>query len=147
MTNHFELAPSSRRQDWEKALAFAFASGAPALVSLYLLSGQNTLIALIAGSVCFLGVFLVALSISTTAAGRLAVQGDTLLFTSGHLSLGVPLADLDLASARAGDDASSSLRLITRADHAVTIPRRAGRAIVVTPLHPAEFIADLRRLA
>lgn len=147
MTNHFELAPISRRQDWEKALAFAFASGAPALVSLYLLSGQNTLIALIAGSVCFLGVFLVALSISTTAAGRLAVQGETLLFTSGHLSLGIPLADLDLASARTGDDASASPRLITRAAHAVTIPRRDGRAIVVTPLHPAEFIADLRRLA
>ena len=105
MTNHFELDPISRRQDWEKALAFAFASGAPALVSLYPLFRKNPLIALVAGSVRFLGVFLVALSSSTTAAGQLAVRGVTLRFTSGHLSLGVPLADLDLASARAGDEA------------------------------------------
>jgi hypothetical protein len=147
MSTIIELAPVSRRQNWEKALAFAFATGAPALVSLYLLSDRNPLIALIAGSVCFLGVFVVALSISTANTGRLAVQEDQLLFTDGHLSLGVPLADLDVASARTGDDPDASPRLITRPDHAVTIPRRTGRAVVVTPLHPVEFIEKLRRLA
>jgi len=145
MHTRFELAPTSRRQDWEKAFAFAFAIGAPAYFSLYLLSDRSLPIALIAGSVCFVGVFIVALAVSTTSPGHLALLDDAVQLDSGHLHLRVPLAELDLAAARLGDDADASPRLITRAAHAVTIPRHSGPALVVTPLDSAAFIQTLRQ--
>lgn len=144
MTTRFELAPASRRQDWEKAFSFAFAVGAPAYVSLWLISAGNLPITLIAGSVCFVGVFLVALAISTSSPGRLALIDGTFQLESGHLHLRIPLAELDLAGVRLGDDTDASPRLVTRAAHAVTIPRHTGLPMVVTPLDSAAFIQTLR---
>lgn len=144
MTTRFELAPASRGRDWEKALAFAFATGAPAYASLWLISSGSLPVTLITGSVCFVGVFFVALAISTGSPGRLALSDDTFQLESGHLNVRIPLAELDLSHVRLGDDAEASPRLVTRASHAVTIPRRAGSPLVVTPLDSTALIQALR---
>lgn len=148
MHHRFELAPASRRADWPKALAFAIATGAPAYVAIYLIGDHNLALTAIVGSICFLGTFIVGLAMSTGSSGHLALTGDSLLLQSGHLHACVPLAELDLAAARVGIPletlSSPGLRLDTRTSHAVTIPRRHGPAVVVTPLDPAEFIRTLR---
>lgn len=144
MTTHIELAPASCRQDWEKACAFAIAAGAPAYVSLWLISARSVPVTLIAGTICLVGVFIVALSVSTRSSGRLTLIDDCFQFDGGSVHLRVPLAELNLAAARPGDDAKASPRLVTRVSHAVTIPRHAGVPVVVTPLDSAGFLQALR---
>lgn len=145
-TQSFEIAPRSRVNDWDKALAFAIAPAAPTFAAIYYFAGGLPL-ALIVTAACFVGTFLCALTLASTPLGRLLVTEQALVLDSGHLHASVQLTELDLGAARLGDTNTAALRLQTRLDHAVTIPRRDGSAIVVTPLFPDEFLRALRAAA
>ncbi len=146
MNTIFPLAPRSRRHDIDKALAFAIAPAAPTFAAIYFFADQLQL-ALIVTSVCFVGTFICALTLASTPLGRIVLTGDTLQLDSGSLHARVPLASLDLASARLGAHPSPSLRLDTRAAHAVTIPARSGPPLVVTPLDRDAFLRTIHHLA
>lgn len=139
----FELAPRSRRHDWDKALAFAIAPAAPSFAAIYFFADSLALACAVT-AVCLAGTFLCALTLASTPLGRVAVTRDALVLDSGFLHARVPLAELDLAAARAGAARDAGLRLATREENAVTIPRRAGPALVVTPLNRDAFLAELR---
>jgi hypothetical protein len=142
----FELAPRSRRHDWDKALAFAIAPAAPSVAAIYFFTESPALAAAV-GTVGLIGTFLCAITLASTPLGRIALTRDALVLDSGFLHARVPLAELDLAAARLGTDATASLRLSTRDAHAVTIPRRTGPALVVTPLDRDTFLATLKTLS
>ncbi len=145
MNTSFELAPRSRRHDWDKALAFSIAPAAPSFAAIYFFA-DSLWLAIIVTTICLIGTFLCAITLASTPLGRLAITRDTLLLDSGFLHARIPLAELDLAGARAGTDEGADLRLATSTSHAVTIPRRAGPALVVTPLNRDAFLATLRSL-
>lgn len=146
MNTLFELAPRSRIHEWDKALAFAIAPAAPAFAAIYLFADDLVLAAIVSVA-CFVGVAICAFVISSTPLGRLAIADGALVLDSGFLHVRVPLAELDLAAARPGATPDADLRLATRAENAVTIPRRAGGpALVVTPLDREAFLATLKSL-
>lgn len=142
----FELAPLSRRYNWDKALAISLTPSAPAAVAIWFVTNQNLPVTVIVTTVCFIGTLLVALTLGLTQVGRLTLTPETLRLRSGFLENSVLLADLDLAAARRADDPTANPRLVTRPDHAITIPRRTGPPVVVTPLEPDQFLKVLHRL-
>ncbi len=142
----FELAPRSRRHNWDKAMAFAIAPAAPTFAAVYFLAENITLASVVAG-IGFVGTAICAWTISSTPLGRATLTPDELLLESGFLQTRVPLAELDLAAARPGDTAEASPRLDTRTESAVTIPRHQGPAVVVTPLNRDAFLTALRARA
>lgn len=146
MNTVFQLAPRSRRHDIDKALAFAIAPSAPSFAAIYFYADALPL-AIIVTAVCFLGTFICALTLASTPLGRIVLTSDSLLLDSGNLHARVPLASLDLAAARLGADPAASLRLDTRAAHAVTIPARSGAPLVVTPLEHDAFLRSIQSLA
>lgn len=145
MTTLFELAPASRRNDWDKALAFAIAPAAPTFAAIYLFAGGFVLAAVVTGA-CFVGTFLCAWTLASTPPGRLELTEDALLLRSGFLRARVPLAELNLGAIRLGDQDAASPRLVTLAPHAVTIPRRAGPPLVVSPLDTEAFLLTVQKL-
>ena len=142
-TASFELAPASRRHDWDKALAFAIAPAAPTFAAIYFFAGGLALAAIVTGA-CFVGTFLCAYTLASTPLGRLELDRDSLLLRSGFLQTRIPLTELDLPAVRLGDHDSASPRLVTLARHAVTIPRRSGPPLVVSPLDTDAFLLALR---
>ena len=146
MLTFFELAPRSRRNDWDKALAFSIAPAVPTFAAIYFFAGGPVL-ATIVTAACFVGTFLCALTLASTPLGRIALTEDELRLDSGFLHTRIPLCELDLDAARAGDDTMASPRLVTAVSYAVLIPRRVGPPIVVTPLNRDAFISTLRTLS
>lgn len=145
MTTLFELAPATRRHDWDKALAFAIAPAAPTFAAIYFFAGGFPLAAIVTGA-CFVGTFLCAFTLASTPLGRLELTDDALLLKSGFLHTRIPLAELNLAATRLGDHDSASPRLVTLAPHAVTIPRHAGPPLVVSPLDTESFLLTVQNL-
>jgi hypothetical protein len=145
-TTSFALAPATRRHDWDKALAFAIAPAAPTFAAIYFFAGGFPLAAIVTGA-CFIGTFLCAFTLASTQVGRLELTEDALLLKSGFLQNRIPLCDLDLSATRLGDHDSASPRLVTIAHHAVTIPRRSGPPLVVSPLHPDSFVITIQNLS
>ncbi len=146
MNTVFELAPRSRRHDWDKALAFAIAPAAPSFAAIYFFADSLALASAVT-AVCLAGTFICALTLASTPLGRVALTREALLLDSGFLRARVPLAELDLAAARPGAARDADLRLATREANAVTIPRRSGPALVVTPLDRDGFLSALKTLA
>ena len=142
----FELAPRSRVHDWDKAIAFAIAPAAPTFAAIYFFTDELALASIVT-AVCVVGILICGFTLPNASLGRVTLTGEALRLDSGFLQATVPLAELDLAAARVGAVEGASLRLSTKPGHAVTIPRRAGPALVVTPLDRDGFVRTLRQRA
>lgn len=142
----FELAPRSRLHDWDKAIAFAIAPAAPMFASIYFYT-DGLALASIVTAVCVVGILLCAFTLPNASLGRVTLTGQVLRLDSGFLHATVPLEELDLAATHAGEAKGADLWLQTKAAHAVTIPRRTGPALVVTPLDRDGFVRTLRQRA
>jgi hypothetical protein len=140
----FELAPCSRLQEWDKALAFAIAPAAPTFLAIYFFTGGLAM-ATIVTAVCIIGILLCGFTLSSTPLGRVTLTSETLRLDCGFLHATVPLAELDLAATRIGSAVEADLILETKVAHAVTIPRRNGPSLVVTPLDREGFLRTLRQ--
>jgi hypothetical protein len=139
----FELAPGFRRQNWDHALAFGLISGAAAGAATWFVTAHHVALTLTVAAVCLAGTVLVALTLGFVRGGHVTLARDTLHLRSGFLEVTLPLAELDLAAARRGDQAGASPRLVTRLDRAVTLPRHQGPPVVITPLDPDHFLHTL----
>ncbi len=139
----FELAPRSRLHDWDKALAFAIAPSAPTFATVYFMA-DNVLLATVVTLAGFVGILLCAFTLATTRLGRLTLTDNVLRLHSGFLETSVPLADLDLRAARIGMDDTAAYRLLTNTDYAITLPRRSGAPLLVTPIERDLFLRALR---
>lgn len=146
MNTVFELAPRSRRHDLDKALAFSIAPAAPTFAAIFFFTDDLVLASIVTG-ICLVGTFLCAISLASTPLGRVELTRDELLLDSGFLQARVPLADLELAAARPGAAPDADLRLATRSENAVTIPRRHGPGLVVTPLERDRFLSLIKTRA
>lgn len=143
MNTTFELAPGSRRQNWDHALAFGLISAAAAGAATWFVTAHHVTLTLTVAAVCLAGTVLVALTLGFVSGGRVTLTRDTLHLRSGFLEVTLPLAELDLAAARRGHGADASPRLVTRLDRAVTVPRHHGPPVVLTPLDPDHFLQTL----
>ncbi len=139
----FELAPRSRLHDWDKALAFAIAPSAPTFATVYFMA-DNVLLATVVTLAGFVGILLCAFTLATTRLGRLTLTDNVLRLHSGFLETSVPLADLDLRAARIGMDDTAGDRLLTNTAYAITLPRRSGPPLLVTPIDRDLFLRTLR---
>jgi hypothetical protein len=141
----FELAPRSRLHDWDKAIAFSIAPAAPTFAAVYFYTDDLAL-ATVVTTVCIVGMLICGFTLSSTSLGRVTLTKDALRLDSGFLHATVPLGELDLAAARLGSAPGADLRLATKATHSVTIPRRVGPSLVVTPLDRDGFLRTIRQL-
>lgn len=139
----FELAPRSRLQDWDKAIAFAIAPAAPTFAAIYFFTGGLALAAIVT-AVCILGILACGFALPNTSLGRVTLTGEALRLDSGFLHATVPLAELDVAAAHLGASPGADIQLETKAGYAVTIPRRVGPSLIVTPLDREGFLRTLR---
>ncbi len=142
----FELAPRSRLHDWDKALAFAIAPSAPTFAAVYFMADSAGLAGIVT-AVAFFGILICAFTLATTRLGRITLTPQELRLDSGFLSAAIPLADLDLASARLGATEGADHRLLTNPAYAVTLPRRTGAPLVVTPIEREGLLRALHAFA